>query len=411
MLVFALIVPETLFIEVCWGLFDPQPARQKHRSYDDIGAEDRVAEREEPSEYRWAPGSARNWRQAGAPVAMESTPSAVSKRRIPSWAPQLAGYCLSAACLVWVLHGYPIGELVTAIRSLDWRWVSLAMVSDLAVYVAHGWRWNTLLAPVARLGLWRTVQAIYIGLFANELLPLRTGEVIRCYLLAHWNDLRLSLAFASAAVERLMDGFWMLAIFLITASMVKGIPGELVILVQAVGVLLVLGAGLVFWIALRKHHAHAMIRESRWSATLRHVIEGVHLMGNFRTLGATALVSLVYLALQIFSVYALMKAYGLDLSFWVAAGVITIVRFGTVVPNAPGNLGLFQAACVLALGLFDVERNDAKTFSFVMFFALTLPLLVGGAVAVALTGVSLGDLRDRAKRSAAALHVTPLSKR
>jgi hypothetical protein len=55
------------------------------------------------------------------------------------------------------------------------------------------------------------------------------------------------------------------------------------------------------------------------------------------------------------------------------------------------------------MGLFDVERNDAKTFSFVMFFALTLPLLIGGAVATALTGVNLGELRERARRKIVAV--------
>jgi hypothetical protein len=104
-------------------------------------------------------------------------------------------------CLFWVLHGYPINELGPTLRSLDYRWVFLAVVADLAVYVAHGWRWRTLLTPVAEVSFWRTVQSIYIGLFANELLPLRPGEVIRCYLLAHWSDLRLSLTFASAALE------------------------------------------------------------------------------------------------------------------------------------------------------------------------------------------------------------------
>src|ERR1051325_1983839 len=123
-----------------------------------------------------------------------------SRRRLPAWAPQVLGYCVSAACLIWVLHGYPINDLIPTVRSLDWRWVSLAATADLVVYVAHGWRWNTLLSPVVRLRLWRTVQAIYIGLFANEVLPLRTGEVIRVYLLSHWNDLRLSLGFASIAV-------------------------------------------------------------------------------------------------------------------------------------------------------------------------------------------------------------------
>jgi hypothetical protein len=106
-----------------------------------------------------------------------------------------------------------------------------------------------------------------------------------------------------------------------------------------------------------------------------------------------------------------MKAYGLDLSFWVAGGVLALVRFATVVPNAPGNVGLVQVACVLALGLFDVERNDAKTFSFIMYVAWTLPLLVGGAIALALAGVNLGDVRDRASRGVQAVHVPAHKKR
>ena len=207
-----------------------------------------------------------------------------SRRRIPSWLPQVLGYCLSAACLIWVLHGYSLQELTKAIGSLDRRWVLLSVVADLTLYVVHAWRWNTLLAPVARLKFWRIVQAIYIGLFANEVLPLRTGEVIRCYLLAHWNDLRLSLSFASAAVERLIDGFWLMGAFLITASFVSNIPRDLVILVEILSGFLVLGAILLAWVVTRKHEAHAIIRESRWSSTLRHVIEGLHLMGNRRTL-------------------------------------------------------------------------------------------------------------------------------
>lgn len=324
------------------------------------------------------------------------------RRRMPTWLPQALGYTISAACLFWVLHGYPFGQLIGTIQALDWKWVLLGVAADLAVYVSHAWRWNTLLNPVAKLKLWRTVQAIYIGLFANEVLPLRTGELIRCYLLAHWNDLRLSLGFASAALERILDGVLMVIAFLVTASFVRRIPEELVVLVQIIGALLLIGAILLAWIVIRKQEAHAAISESRWSATLRHVIEGLHLMGNPHTLIATTLVSLLYLFLQVVSYWALMKAYGLDLNFWVAGGVLTIVRFGTVIPNAPGNLGLFQFACVLALGLFDVEKNDAKTFSFILFFALTFPLLLGGAIATALTGLNIGELRDRAKRGAEA---------
>src|SRR5262249_42742984 len=256
------------------------------------------------------------------------------------------------------------------------------------------------LAPVIRLRFWRTVQSIYIGLFANEVLPLRSGEVIRCYLLAHWNDLRLSLSFASAVVERLIDGVLIVAAFLITVGFVKCIPPDLVLFVKVLGLLLLAGVALLLWIATRKQEAHAVLGASRWTATLRHVIEGLHLMGNLRTLGISLGISLLYIALQGLSLLALMKADIMDLSFWSAFGVLTIIRLWTVVPNAPGNIGVLNAACVAALQLFDVEKNDAKTFSILLFGAWTLPIVLAGAVAVALTGVNIGELRNRARESA-----------
>jgi glycosyltransferase 2 family protein len=323
---------------------------------------------------------------------------AMPSRRIPSWWPQALGYSFSLACLIWVLHDYPVSKILQEIQALDWRWVSLGVVADLATYVAHAWRWNMLLSPVAPLKLWKTTQAIYIGIFANEVLPLRTGEVIRIYLLSHWNHLRLSVGFASAGIERLIDGFWMILSFVITASLVPGISRKLVLLVQIVGGLILVGALALVWLARHDYRPGGTSGETRFTATLRHIAAGLRLMGKPRSLLATAMISLVYLVLQFVTVWALIKAYHFDFSFWVASGLITLVRFAVVIPNAPGNLGVFQAACVAGLKLFGAAELDAKGFAFVMWFALTLPLLMGGAVATALTGLKLGELRDRAKR-------------
>ncbi len=323
-----------------------------------------------------------------------------SRRRIPGWLPQALGYSVSAACLIWVLHGYRFDELGPTLRTLDYRWVAVAAAADFAVYLAQSCRWTALLFPVARIGLWRTVQAIYIGLFANEVLPLRPGEVIRCYLTAHWNDLRLSVTFASAGVERIIDGVWIAAAFFVTTNFVRGIPRDLTIFVRLFCVLLLIGAGLLFWIVTHKQHAHTVLSESRWSVTLRHIVEGLHLMGDPRTLGLTVAISLLLFVLEMLFLFALMRAYGLDLSFWVAGGVLTILRLSTVVPNAPGNLGVVNFACVVALSLFEVEKTDAKTFSIIYSVATTMLHLTGGAIATALTGLNIGELRDRARQGA-----------
>jgi hypothetical protein len=68
-----------------------------------------------------------------------------------------------------------------------------AVLADIAVYCVQGWRWNLLLSPLGSLPKLRTMQAIYVGLFANELLPLRPGEVIRSFLQARWSGVPFSI--------------------------------------------------------------------------------------------------------------------------------------------------------------------------------------------------------------------------
>jgi uncharacterized protein (TIRG00374 family) len=326
-------------------------------------------------------------------------PRASSRRfKLPAWAPQTAGYVLSAACLVWVLRGYPIKqELLPALRELDWKWIALAIAFDVTVYFIQAWRWRALLEPVIRLGFWRTAQAIFVGLFANEVLPLRTGELIRCYLLAHWNNLRISLSFASAAVERVIDGVLMVICFLFTTGMVRGIPEDLTILVRILGCFLLILVAVLFWLIKHRVATHPVLEESKWSATYRHVVEGLNLMGNLRTLSVTTGLSILYMILQFASLWAVMKAYELDLSIWSAMGVVTIIRLWTVVPNAPGNVGLLNIACVTALQGLDVEPRVATTFSIILFGVWTLPIVLCGAIATALTGSNITELRRRAR--------------
>jgi uncharacterized protein (TIRG00374 family) len=320
------------------------------------------------------------------------------RKKLPGWLMPALGYTLSAASLIWVFRGFNLRQTLADLASLDWRYVCIAVIVDLSVYLSHGWRWNILLRPIARVPFWRSVQAIYIGLYANEILPLRTGELIRCYLLAHWNDIPISLALSSAAIERILDGVWLVIALLITTHLVP-LPSYLVDGTQVLGIGLACLLGLLTFIAVHKQKAHAVVSERPWASGLRHVVEGIHAMGNWRTMLATFGASLVYLALQIVPVWALMEGYGLDLSIWAAAAVYIILRLGTVIPNAPGNAGLYQFFCVLGLGLFNVPKSTAVGFSLMMFGVLTLPLLIGGFVAVALTGLKLGDIRSRARGS------------
>jgi uncharacterized protein (TIRG00374 family) len=322
-----------------------------------------------------------------------------TRRRFPPWLLPALGYSISIACLVWVYWGFDWRSELPRLLATDWRWITLAAVADIAVYVCQGWRWSTLLSPLAKVPLKRSTQAIYIGLFANEVLPLRSGEVIRCYLQRRWSGLPLSVVFSSAVIERLMDGIWLVVGFWIVSRFVD-LRRELEVGSIVLVVVLLIAISLLAVAVLYKGKAHAAVGRSRWSLILRHIIDGVHGMGSSRSFVASFLLSLLYLALQVLPIWFVMLGYGLDLSIWAACTVLVILRLGTAVPQAPGNVGSFQALVVVGLNSFGLTKEVATGFATLSFLVVTVPLWLAGFVALMATRMRLDDIHREAHHEA-----------
>lgn len=301
------------------------------------------------------------------------------------------GYAVSIACLIWVYRGFDWHRELPKLRSTHWGWVTLAVAADICVYVCQGWRWSTLLSPLAPVSRWKTTQAIYIGLFANEILPLRSGEIIRCYLQRRWTGLPLAVVLSSVIIERLLDGVWLILGFWVVSRFVD-LPNWMENIGQALLLVLVVGGVLVGLSMMYRKHAHDMVASSRWAKVLHSVVDGIHMMGNRRTLPVALLLSLLYLALQVLPIYFLMRGYGLGLSPWAAAVVLVILRTGTILPNAPGNVGTFQALAIAGLSLFGLDRGDATGFATFLFLVVTVPLFIAGFIALMATKMRLTEI-------------------
>ncbi len=297
---------------------------------------------------------------------------------------------------MWVYRGFDWHAELANLRDTQWRWVYLAILADIAVYVCQGFRWSTLLRPLAKVSPWKTTQAVYIGLFANEVLPLRSGEIIRCYLQRRWTGLPLSVVISSAIIERLLDGIWLVLWFWIAHRYVA-LPNLLVQGSRVLMVLLFIVGGLMAVAIFYKHHAHGAVSRSRWAEMLRPLVDGVNAMGDSLSFVAALALSLLYLLLQILPIYFLSIGYGIDLTAWEAAVVLVVLRLGTIVPQAPGNVGSFQALTVLAMKILGVAKADATGYATLLFVVVTAPLWVAGFIALLATRMRLGEIHQEAK--------------
>lgn len=322
--------------------------------------------------------------------------------KIPSWLVPVVGCLISAAALVWTYYDVDLKTLAKDLASTSWAWVGPAALAELLVYVCQALRWNLLLRPIARIPMWRSVRAIYVGLFVNEILPMRPGEVLRAYLQGRWSQTPFSVTFSSVLIERFFDGIWLIVATFAATFFVK-LPGHVVGLARGLLVLLVIGGAALVLVNFRRQNRAA--GPSGWLGVL---LVDLRLMARSRLFYLAFLASLPYLLLQAAPIYFLMKAYRLDLSIWAALIIVLMQRLGTALPQGPGNVGVLQLMTKQALALFGVDDTTAAGFSTLAWIVITLPLLLAGSVAVTITGMRLGELRRQARTlTPATLQVDP----
>lgn len=312
-------------------------------------------------------------------------------------------YLLALAGLVWVFHDVEWAKLLKSVGGLDWRWAGLAVLVDVASYAGQGARWSLLLRPLGGLSVLRATQAVYAGLFVNEVVPFHLGEIARAYPVSRWLAVPIVAVVPSMALERLFDGIWLAAGIGVTAIFVP-LPRNLLEAGDVFGLaVLVLTAVLFYLLIRRTRERHDLPPGEGRGKRLAHWIvgnlwkleDGLRSIGLSRRAAAAFIVSFLMILLQALSFWYILKAYGLDLSFWISGAVFLIVRFGTVLPGAPGNLGLYQLFSVLGLTLFGVDKTAAAGFSIVAWVLLSFPLWVLGSVALGRTGMTLAAIKAR----------------
>jgi len=305
---------------------------------------------------------------------------------------------ISLVFLIWALHGLSWSRLRHDVIHLDFRWVAVGLVTGVLVYALQGWRWNLLLRPIQPVSTWEATRSIFVGLFANEVLPLRAGELIRCFLLSRSSTIPVSVVLASALLERIFDGFWLILGLLITIRYVR-LPRQVVFGALMLGILLlicgVLMAVAMFW----KQQALDRLLGAKWLGWVHVLIEDLHLIGHSRYLYYAWMMSLPFLLIQVVPIYAFMRAYLplAELHLGAAFTIMVILRLVAVIPQGPGNLGAYNAFTVVGLRIFAVPSQIAKSFSLMLWTGITAPLLVVGFIALAATGLDMAELHKQAR--------------
>jgi uncharacterized protein (TIRG00374 family) len=296
-------------------------------------------------------------------------------------------------------------ELARQLAATRWPWVVPAVVVGPVGIWARAIRWSYLFPPGSKPpGL---VAANMIGYMANNVLPLRAGELVRVYLAASRLTTRpggslgggLWLAGATLIVERVLDSLTLVLILAVLVLFIAVPPALQYAAIVVLGVDAIVAVALLSVAAapgparrlltrLSHRWPRAEVQALRAFDTVERGLEGVRTRAHIvPLLSWTALVWL----LPAFGAWALLRAVHLDLPPLAGWTVLTFVGFGISIPSAPGYIGVWHAAAVLALSMFGVSQAAALGYALLYHASQFVPITLLGWFFLVREHVTLGE--------------------
>jgi uncharacterized protein (TIRG00374 family) len=324
-----------------------------------------------------------------------------AKVRLRSVAGVGLSYGVAVGCLYWVFHNLPFHQVLPYMDRLDWWSILAAALLNVVVYFCAALEWQTLLRPLGRISFWRTVQALFAGRFANDVLPVHAGYALRIFLVARWADKSAALVIPSLLIERFLDSFWLVA-SIGTTLFFFPLPPAVIHTMEGLTAAIVVGAAVSLWIVRRSRKRMKPGRPPRlvhWppvrklAQILRKFGEGLRGIAASGLLPVAVSLSILKLALQGLAFLVLLWGVGFTFPLWVSGILFLICYVGISLPSTPASLGVFQVFCVTGLTFFGIPKPEATGFALLSFVIVTVPLSLCGFIAFAQSGLTFRQVR------------------
>lgn len=322
-------------------------------------------------------------------------PEATKKRR--NWRRFISIFlalAISALAIYLSFRHIDLDQVRRAIGGVNYFWILLATGNSLFTVYALGWRWQKLLNPRASLSLSALFRLNILSQYANIVAPARMGELLRMYLTSREAKTEAGFVLGTIAAERILDavvfvaGWFMVSSYLVLEN---EIPLPVSILI-ATGAITLLAGFLIFQpdLFMTVIKKGIFFLPQKWQKTLIDFIRnGLEAFSYFKNLMGTIVLlflTLFLLLSQALTNYLVFLAFGLKLSFWAAVVTILAIQAGSVPPAAPGKIGVFEYAVILALSLFSVPREQALSYAITLHLVAYLPkIILGGFYAARLS--------------------------
>ena len=339
------------------------------------------------------------------------------------------GLGVSVLLLLVLVYQVDLAEMREALADANYLYVIPAIgLYFIAVYF-RAVRWRYLLSPLRLIPTTRLYPVVVIGYMANNLLPVRLGELVRSYYLARREPVNASSALATVAVERVYDGMTLLAWAAVAgpALLLLGQFDEASDTSRTTWIVVAAATAVIFIVALvmltvlssldKDHRFFELctrIVPTRFRPKAQELVrtfaQGLSILNSPRKHLGLFLLSLPVWGLEASMYFLIAYSFGIDDHFG-SVGVLVLVvvlltatsNLATSVPSSIGGIGPFEVVAQQTLIALGVGGSLGAAYAgFLHLVALWLPVNLAGLILLWKGSLSLGELTGRPQAGAPA---------
>jgi glycosyltransferase 2 family protein len=217
--------------------------------------------------------------------------------------------------------------------------------------------------------------------------PMRLGDLVRPYLASTRESIPMGSTLATVLVERSMDLVVLLGFLFVVIARIH-LPYSIAYGCAVLVGILAAELSLILLFILRPSLFKTLLSPftrrlskrtaSRVEAFIVNVASGFKIISNIAQFARVLILTLLIWALAVLSVYLIGVFFNFNLGVPEAVTVMVVTALGISLPAAPGFIGNFQLACIVALSFFGIGKDEAFGFAMVYYFlGIGINMLLG----------------------------------
>jgi len=264
-------------------------------------------------------------------------------------------YLVSAVFLYMTLRGIDYSEVLKSLKSFDAELVLFASIIYLFSFLFRGFRLKLILDNEIDNKV--AVSSNLIAYALNNFLPLKGGDIYKIYFLKKHGNVRKSVTTASVLIERLFDLVAVLTIFLLMIYFLNldAATWKITSLVNVVLVMFLLLAIMLFVVSRYKHLNIEKLLKFANPDSLHVFMDCWRKLLTHKHFASVLFLSLLIWLIEGLVFYVVIGYDSMSLALiWMSTLALSFV-----IPNAPGNIGLFEWVSIFVLTRFGFGEEQA----------------------------------------------------